>query len=56
LLLNILFEAGTGVVLYYLGKMVSNWKTGFLQALYVLYGLPMCFILQLFAPSRCIHY
>jgi len=29
LLLNILFEAGTGVVLYYLGKMVSNWKTGF---------------------------
>jgi len=33
LLLNILFEAGTGVLIYCLGKMISNWKIGFSAAI-----------------------
>ncbi|HOM01528.1 MAG TPA: hypothetical protein PLH43_01700 [Acetivibrio sp.] len=32
LILNILFEVGTGVLIYYLGKMVSNWEIGFSAA------------------------
>lgn len=32
LLLNILFEIGTGVLIYSIGKMISNWKVGFSAA------------------------
>jgi hypothetical protein len=33
LLLNILFEAVTGILIYFLGKMISNWKVGFFAAI-----------------------
>ncbi|GAE88858.1 transporter [Acetivibrio straminisolvens JCM 21531] len=55
LLLNILFEAVTGILIYFLGKMISNWKVGFFAAIIWLYGPLMCFTLQLFVQSRYTH-
>lgn len=37
LILNILFEIGTGLLIYKIGSMISNWKAGFTAA--VIWGL-----------------